>query len=75
MGLSCGIEHRRESLDVPAAAAVLQIRGPVRQLLPASPLVLVQFIFSPYASIEREMGTLTVADPTLTVTKGRRKKP
>ncbi len=33
----------------------------------------VQFIFSPYASIEREMGTLTVADPTLTVTKGRKK--
>jgi hypothetical protein len=35
----------------------------------------VQFIFSPYGSIEREMGTLTVTDPTLTVTRGRRKKP
>ncbi|HEX8907095.1 MAG TPA: hypothetical protein VF771_19750, partial [Longimicrobiaceae bacterium] len=34
----------------------------------------VQFIFSPYASIEREMGTLTVTDPTLTVTKGRKKQ-
>lgn len=35
----------------------------------------VQFIFSPYGSIEREMGTLSVTDPTLSVTKPRKKKP
>ncbi|MFL5541117.1 MAG: hypothetical protein ACJ8J0_19170 [Longimicrobiaceae bacterium] len=34
----------------------------------------VQFIFSPYASIEREMGTLAVTDPTLSTTKGHKKK-